>query len=270
MGGVFYDKLPERAVLQIDRAVLIVAYAKLVEGSAALPVRDICDRFERAHLARPNPTVLARRLSTDRRVSFRNGQTKALHLADALLRELIPEAIEPKIVDGPLPTKIDPRLLADAPFIDEAYLSDLHELSALYEALHVLENSMRRLIELVMARKFGPNWWDSAASVPMKRKHQDRLEKELTRRWMPARSSLGPLYSIDWADLITIMRKFENEFLPFVGDIDFLHRFADLGLLRHVIAHHGFIDDASEIQRIALALRDWNSQVAGAVRSAGL
>jgi hypothetical protein len=124
---------------------------------------------------------------------------------------------------------------------------------------------MRRLVEKVLNRELGPGWWDKAASGPLKRKHTDRLEKEKTRKWLPARASLGPLYSIDWSDLITLMRKYEAAFLPYIGEIDFLHRFADLGLIRHVVAHHGFIDENEEFERVKLALRDWQKQVAPAV-----
>jgi hypothetical protein len=95
----------------------------------------------------------------------------------------------------------------------------------------------------------------------MKRKHEDRLDKEKTRKWLPARASLGPLYSLDWSDLITLMRKYEGSFLPLIGDVDFLHRYADLGLIRHVVAHHGFIDEPKEFERVKIALHDWQKQV---------
>lgn len=86
-----------------------------------------------------------------------------------------------------------------------------------------------------------------------------------SRKWLPARSSLGPLYSVDWSDLISLMRKFEGDFIPYLGEIDFLHRYKDLGLLRHVVAHHGFIDDQAEFDRVKLALRDWQKQVGEAL-----
>jgi hypothetical protein len=158
------------------------------------------------------------------------------------------------------------QLLSSAPFIDSDYLRDLDKQAELYKALHVQENSIRRLIEAVLSRKLGPDWWNVAASVPMKRKHDERLSKEKDRKWLPARSETGPLYSIDWSDLVTLIRKYEANFLPFIGEIEFMHRYNDLGLLRHVIAHNGFIEDQSDIDRATLALRDWNRQVANRVR----
>jgi hypothetical protein len=124
---------------------------------------------------------------------------------------------------------------------------------------------MRRLIDMVLSAHLGNEWWDTAAAQAHKRKHSDRLEKEQSRKWLPSRSELGPLYSLDWSDLITLMRKYEVQFLPFIGDIDFLHRYADLGLLRHVVAHHGFVDNSHDFERVRLALHDWQTQIGSAL-----
>lgn len=170
----------------------------------------------------------------------------------------VSQSIEPVVIS---------QLLSQAPFIDSDYLKELDRQAELYKALHVQENSIRCLIERVLSRKLGPDWWGIAASAPMKRKHEDRLSKEKDRKWLPTRSETGPLYSIDWSDLVTLIRKYELDFLPFIGEIDFMHRYNDLGLLRHVIAHNGLIEDQSDIDRAHLALRDWNRQVAQKVRS---
>jgi hypothetical protein len=100
----------------------------------------------------------------------------------------------------------------------------------------------------------------------MIKKHEERLSKEQGRKWLPARANLGPLYSIDWSDLITLVRKYEVDFIPFIGEIDFMHRYSDMGLLRHVIAHNGFVDDPEEYNRVSLALRDWNNQVGAKIK----
>jgi len=265
----FFEQLPDIAKSRTDRAALILSYTKLFSDKPCLSVKEIADYFEQAHLARPNVTVLANKLTADRRISIRKGTAKALRAADDYLRDACPE-IFLKTADQTKPVSIDNALLASAPFIDQTYLDDLQNTLQFYGALHVLENSMRRLIAAVLAAKLGDDWWSVAASAAMKRKHEDRLAKERTRAWLPARSELGPLYSIDWSDLITLMRKYEDAFVPFVGEIDFLHRFSDLGLLRHVVAHHGFIDDHADRDRVALALRDWNLQIGPALKRAGV
>lgn len=259
----FYAGLPLRISLQVDRAVLISSYEKIFAKQYETTVKKVADLFSEAHLARPNTTILARKLTADRRVSLRNGVLKALHKADEFLKSEFPELFlsERETV---IPT-IDYNLLLGAPFIDASYLTDLKGMSELYEALHVLENSIRNLISFVLGSVIGPDWWDEAASMQMKRKHEERLKKESERKWLPSRAAMGPLYSVDWPDLITIIRKYEIHFNNYIGAIDFMHGYSDLDLLRNVIAHHGFVDDKSEIQRVALALRDWNHQIGNIV-----
>jgi hypothetical protein len=261
----FYTALPLRIGPQIDRAVLIASFEKIFSREIETSVKRVADLFSEAHLARPNTTILSRKLTIDRRVSLRRGVLKALHASDDYLKEEFPELFESK--REPQIPSIDHNLLLGAPFIDSGYISDLRNMSELYEALHVLENSIRRLVEFVLNEKIGADWWDRAANAQMKRKHEERLRKEEERKWLPSRSSLGPLYSIDWVDLVTIIRKHEDIFKYYIGEIDFMHRFSDLGSLRNIIAHHGFIEDRTEIQRVALALRDWNQQVGAALKN---
>lgn len=260
--SLFRDRLTKVASRRIDRAVLILAYAKAFDGADRLSVKSIADYFERAHLSRPNVTDLADSLRSDRRVSSRDRVCRALQSADEELRSLIPELFDtpPEVVEA-----FQPALLSNAPFIGDDYVSDLQRMAEFYKALHTLENSIRRLIDAVLTHQLGADWWANTANASMKRKHQDRLDKESKRAWLPARSSLGPLYSLDWSDLVSIIRKHEDLFSDFIGEIDFMHRYADLGLLRHVVAHNGFIDDESEVDRVILALRDWNKQVGPAV-----
>lgn len=201
-------------------------------------------------------------LTRDSRVSMRAGQAHPLRGANAKLADTFPEFSK---VEVSPPPPVPHELLRSAPFITPAYLASLDKQAELYKAVHVLENSMRCLIQKVLEKHLGADWWDTSASSPMKRKHEDRLEKEKSRKWLPSRSELGPLYSIDWADLITLIRKYEQLFLPYIGEIDFMHRYADMGLLRHVIAHNGFVADESEYGRVMLALRDWNRQTTEAI-----
>lgn len=199
-------------------------------------------------------------LSYDNRVSVRSGVAKSLVKGDGFLQEVFPDLFVEIERETKLPETKRTELLR-TPFIDSSYVDDLQKMLDLYAALHVLENSMRRLIERTLAAKLGDQWWEAAASEPQKRKHRERLDKESTKKWLPARSGLGPLYSLDWGDLISIMRKYERYFTPLIGDVGFLHRYADLGMLRHVVAHHGFIDNPRDFERVSLYLHDWQLQV---------
>jgi hypothetical protein len=257
----FLEALPNRAQSQIDRAVLIAAYLKAFGNKPATSAREIATYFEHAHLARPNTSNLSDRISGDSRLSIRSGQVRSLVLGDGYLRDTFPELFPETASPAASLSEATLVRLQATPLISANHLSELEAMLELYATLHVLENSMRALIQSVLKKHFGEDWWETAASLPQKRKHTDRLEKEQNRKWLPARSDLGPLYSLDWSDLISMMRKYEGFFLPFIGEIDFLHRFADLGNLRHVVAHHGFVDDTTQYERASLALYDWQKQV---------
>ena len=265
IADLFYQELAARASSTVDRAVLIVAFARAHEGLDKLKTGDVAEGFSRAHLARPNVTRLASMLTRDSRVSMRAGHAHPLRGANSTLTETFPE-FSLKTEEQPT-SPVPHELLRAAPFITNDYLASLDKQAELYKAVHVLENSMRHLIQRVLENHHGSGWWEISASSPMKRKHDERLEKEKNRKWLPSRSELGPLYSIDWSDLITLIRKYEPLFLPYIGEIDFMHRYADMGLLRHVIAHNGFVADESEYGRVMLALRDWNRQTTEAIRS---
>jgi hypothetical protein len=136
-------------------------------------------------------------------------------------------------------------------------------MAAVYVSLFCLENSVRRHIEITLSRHLGRSWWEAAASSSMKRKEQERRINEAQNKWIPSRSAAGPLYSLDWPDLVTLMRKYEEFFRGSIPDINFLHRFMDLGNLRNVVAHNGVIDEPMQFSRINLALHDWTKQISG-------
>ena len=94
--------------------------------------------------------------------------------------------------------------------------------------LHCYENSARKLVELVLHRKLGDNWWEIAANSAQKSKVKSRKETE--------KSTAGLLlvaiihYSISTGQ--TYFPLFENMkriFLPYIKDIKFVElRFEEL------------------------------------------
>jgi hypothetical protein len=151
--------------------------------------------------------------------------------------------------------------ISQCPYINDDDVADARKMATLYVSLFCLENSVRRHIEMVLSRNLGDSWWDIGASASMKRKEQDRRNNEAQNRWIPSRSTAGPLYSLDWPDLVTLIRKYEELFRGSIPDINFLHRFSDLGNLRNVVAHNGVIDEPMQLRRIDLALHDWSRQI---------
>lgn len=132
----------------------------------------------------------------------------------------------------------------------------------LYAQLFFLENSMRGLVEKVLSAALGENWWNIAASESMKRKHGDRMQNEEIKKWAPTRADFGPLFSVDWSDLVTLMRKYEQLFNPYIGEISFLHRYDDAAMFRHVIAHNGALRDEDDVALVGIDYRTWIKQLA--------
>ncbi len=243
-----------------SQAASFVWWAEHHDGKPAVSMDEICGYFDRARLARPNRTRLDQDLKSDRYVArdkfglFRL-TLRGIQEGGQLFSEFLPQE---KI--GDLLSGIE---IHKCPYISDEDVADARKMADVYLTLFCLENSIRRHIASILSSNLGDNWWDIAASASMKRKEQDRLANEKQNRWIPTRSDLGPLYSVDWSDLTTLMRKYEGLFRASISDINFLHRFSDLGNLRNVVAHNGVIGEAMQIRRVELAFHDWIKQVGG-------
>jgi len=133
-------------------------------------------------------------------------------------------------------------------------------MSKLYFQLHLFENSVRKFMENVFSKKFGEDWWVKVANASNINKHKNRLEKEHDQKWLPSRTEKGPLYSLDWIDLVNMMIRKEELFEHWFPDTTFFYRFKDVYGLRNVIAHNGDFDDDDSLLRINLAIKDWIKQ----------
>lgn len=151
--------------------------------------------------------------------------------------------------------------LSDAPLLTQSDIDDARSMAELYIILHCYENSARKLIEKVLSGSLGANWWDVAANSQMKRKFQDRQQKEITNKWLTPRGA-SPLFYMDWGDLLSLIRKYEADFLPFIGDIKFIElRMEELERSRNIIAHNGVLTAEDDHQRIVLSFKEWCRQV---------
>ncbi len=252
MLGSMFDKT--------GQAACFIWWAEQRDGKQSLSMDEICDYFSTARLAQPNRTRLERDFrrsadvtrNKDRRYGLtRDGiQTRDTRFSNFIFAQNVGDLISEIHID-------------QCPYIGDGDIADARKMADLYVTLFCLENSIRRHVEDVLAKALGTTWWDTAASASMKRKEQDRRNNEQQNKWIPSRSTLGPLYALDWSDLVTLMRKYENLFKDTISDINFLHRFSDLGNVRNVIAHNGVIDDPMQFKRIELAFHDWSKQIGG-------
>lgn len=241
-----------------EQAACFLWWAEHRDSSLSLSIDEICVYFERARLAQANRTRLEKELRGLRYVTRNKTGCyqlthEGIHGRNELFADFCPQVRVQELVSEITVTQ--------CPYIAEDDIADARKMAAVYVSLFCLENSVRRHIELTLSRHLGDGWWEIAASSSMKRKEQDRRNNEAQNRWVPSRLSAGPLYSLDWSDLVTLMRKYEDRFRGTIPDINFLHRFSDLGNLRNVVAHNGVIDEVMQFRRIDLALHDWSRQI---------
>lgn len=219
-------------------------------------IKQVNSAFKELELVEANITRLRDQLRRSKNVRSLNGKgygptREFLHLIQDELSEA------PKIPDD----IFDVSEIELPPYVPKSRQEDLAKMVKAYAHLFLLENSMRGLIHDVLSNKLGTNWWDIAANKGMKKKHSDRIENEKTKKWAPARSDFGPLYALDWPDLITLMRKYHNHFEPILKNINFLHRYDDAGTFRNVVAHNGVLRNQEDFDLIKIYYRNWIQQV---------
>lgn len=254
----FVKTILDKKFNKADQAACFMWWAEHRDQRSPLSMEEICVYFEKARLAQPNRSRLEKDLRGIRYVTRdKAGRYQLTHDGIQGGNELFAD-FRPQISTQELVAEIS---IAQCPYISDNDVADARKMAGVYVSLFCLENSLRRHIEKVLSRNVGDNWWEAAASSSMKRKEQDRRNNEMQNKWIPTRSDAGPLYSLDWSDLVTLMRKYEELFKKTIPDINFLHRFSDLGNLRNVVAHNGIIEEPMQFRRIELALHDWSRQI---------
>jgi hypothetical protein len=258
MNEYFVDKLTEDYSGQIDRAIGFLWYLERIENKDAVSTYEVAICFDRARLNRPNTTRLSEGMR--KHVLTRKVGPYKIALTNEGMKRFDKD-YKSLFIQEKAGDLFEETNLLEFPFMEQSDILDARRMSSLYVNVFFLENSMRRFIEKTLHAELGPDWWTATASSSMLKKEFQRRQNEIDNKWIPARSSIGPLYSLDWSDLITIMRKQEIIFKSKLGNIDFLHRFSDLANLRNVIAHNGIIEGEAHFKRIEVAIHDWQQQL---------
>ena len=129
-----------------------------------------------------------------------------------------------------------------------------------YLAFFCLENAVRELINERLTDVRGASWWDTHTSSALRKKVEDRRDKEGMNRWHVARGA-HPIYYTDFGDLRSLLQNNWPDFEDLFPDQNWvLSRIGELELSRNVIAHSNQLDDR-ELGRIRLYLQDWIQQV---------
>ena len=246
--------------IQLDYAKFFIWFLTDVRGKNDCLMADIVQCFRDASLSIPNQTILRRNLRKSKDVTVGHSYKSFRLHRNALLKfreqysHLASASSEPTEI---LRERLD---VSKTPLLKSIEIENSYKMGQVYVTLHCLENSVRNVIRKVLKDLFGEQWWDKVASNPMKRKVEERIQRETKNRWLSPRGA-DELHYLDWGDLITLIRKFQDKFSNLLGDIDFIIlRLVELENLRNVIAHNGVLPD-EEITRVELYFKDWCKQV---------
>ena len=186
------------------------------------------------------------------------------HLYEFAFRGLLAEEaldragrLHPNIV-GALDEALAARLGIDA--LDETFLASARQMAVVYMAICAFENSVRKFISNVLVDKIGPQWWDTAASQPIKRKVESRQREEERIRWHSQRGT-APINYTDLGDLGNIIRNSWQHFDPPVPSIEWANSVLDIIERSRNVIMHGGVLGREDIERVGINIRDWVKQV---------
>jgi len=245
---------------QVDYAKLFIWFSTDIQGKEDCLMSDIIRCFRDVSLSIPNQTILRRNLRRLRDItvghsykSFRLHRT-ALIKYRSQYANLLPPSPSPEEI---IRERLD---VSNTPLLKTTDIANAYKMGQVYVALHCLENSVRNLIRKVLKDKLGDHWWEKAASSGMKHKYTNLKNREEKNKWLASRGA-DELNYIDWGDLVTLIRKYQDYFISYIGDINFVVlRLGELENLRNTIAHNGVLPD-DEIARMELYFKDWCKQV---------
>jgi len=129
------------------------------------------------------------------------------------------------------------------PLIDDKLIKEANENAQTYQALYILENSIRNLIILVLEKQIDINWWHSKGIVPKPIKDNVSFKKENEKmNAFHGKRGVHEIFYTDFSELSTILKNnakhFNNLFKGITGRLSFLtQKLEELSLSRNALAH---------------------------------
>lgn len=134
--------------------------------------------------------------------------------------------------------------------------TDAARMADLYPKLYLLENSIRNVIERVMAAKYGKAWWTTSVAKRIRDRVQDRKDKEAKAPWHGKRDAHDIYYS-DFSDLKNIINAHPDDFADiFPSPAWITQKLEELEPARNTLAHHNPVPE-KERQRLDVYFDDW-------------
>lgn len=158
------------------------------------------------------------------------------------------------------------RIAKRLPFelIEDVHLEVAEDMSVVYTAIAGFERAVRVFIKgrLLDPEVVGENWWEACVPEKRRKKAETRRDEENKIRYHAKRgdSLLDYTEIEDLAAIITTNPQYFEDFIP---DIEWAkHIFKSVERSRNIIMHSGELEP-EDVERLAMAMRDWLTQVGG-------
>jgi hypothetical protein len=169
-------------------------------------------------------------------------KTEILELSKSNTLETKPKVVASKSTNSQKVLHIENiKIVEKPPLLDQHTIEQAQQNSSLYPLIYILENSIRKLINHLMLKNFGSNWWEEKISNATKQSVETKKRKDTLNPWMGKRSE-DPIYYTDFIDLANIIRSkpdiFNKIFEGLSGGTNWIiQRIEELYLIRNNIAH---------------------------------
>lgn len=146
--------------------------------------------------------------------------------------------------------------------MDDDLVARAREMAVVYTGIAAFENSARAFIKRRLLEEYGDDWWEKGVPEKRREKAQTRRDEENKIRWHAKRGDSLLEYT-EMGDLSAIITTNQDAFLPFVGSVDWSKNiFNTVERSRNIIMHSGTLEP-EDVERLALAMRDWINQIGG-------
>lgn len=146
--------------------------------------------------------------------------------------------------------------------LEERLVTRAREMAVVYSAIAAFENAVRYFIEKRLLEEVGEAWWTECVPEKRRQKAESRRNEEDKIRWHAKRGASLLEYT-EIEDLKAILVTKQDVFLPIVQSIDWAKHILDtVEHSRNIIMHSGSLE-REDVERLAMAMRDWLTQIGG-------
>ncbi len=147
------------------------------------------------------------------------------------------------------------------PVLPQKRLDEAKLMTEVYPVLYVFENSIREVIQQVLKKNFGEDWWNEVDLVnpELKKKIEKRMDDEELEPWHDKRGSQHPIFYTDFGELSEIITypKAWKVFKDIIGRQEFIKsRIKEICLSRNIIMHSNPLSKHDQ-RRLEVYFEDW-------------